>query len=234
MPGYETVLLFLASLLIGATILGTVRRGRFRLCRMFLLFLVTVFVTDVLPEFWPETFYNQDFWLVRESLHNVMRFAAALELAYFAFRSFPGARSTSRSLLLLLLTTTLASVLGASWGFASLPVWEEIIGQIQLPQLIGVVWLLMGIAVLILWYRLPVDRFHKAILLGWIPYLLIFSAGLKIAVLYDWETSIPWVNYVTTGAYFLLLTYLARAAWAPAGAHVRAPAPLGVPASQVG
>jgi hypothetical protein len=234
MPGYETVLLFLALLLIGATIVGVVKRGRLRLCRMFLLFLVTVFVTDVLAEFWPDRFWNKDFYLVRETLHNVLRYAVALEIAYFAFRSFPGARSTARSLLLLLLTTTLASVLGASWEFARLPDFAEIIGQIQLPQLIGVVWLLMGISVLILWYRLPVDRMHKAILLGWIPYLLIFSAGLKLAAVYDWNTYIPWVNYVTTGAYFLLLTYWARAAWAPAGAHVRAPAPLTVPASQAG
>jgi hypothetical protein len=235
MPGYETVLLFLALLLIGATIVGTVKRGRFRLCRMFLLFLVTVFVTDVLAEFWPDPFYTRDFWLIRESLHNMLRYAVALELAYFAFRSFPGARSTARNLLLVLLVTTLGSVIAASWGLSSLPNFQEIIGQIQLPQLIGVMWLLMGIAGLILWYRLPVDRMHKSILLGWVPFLLIFSGGVKLAEAYDWTPSIiPWVNYVTTGAYFLLLTYWARAAWAPAGAHVRAPAPLPVPASQVG
>ena len=233
MPGYETVLLFLALLLIGATIVGIVKRGRLRPCRMFLLFLVTVFLTDVLPHFWPETFWNQTFYLVRESLHNVLRFAVALELAYFAFRSFPGARSTARALLLLLLSTTLASVLAASSEFAR-PEYETIIGEIQLPQLIGVVWLLMGIAALILWYRLPVDRMHKAILLGWIPYLLIFSAGLKLAAVYGWKQYIPLVNYVTSGAYFLLLAYWAHAAWAPAGATARAPAPLTLPVSQAG
>ncbi len=234
MPGYDTLLLFLTSLLIGAMIVGIVRRGRFRLCRMFMLFLVTVLLTDVLAEFWPERFWNKDFYLIRESVHNVLRFAVALEIAYFAFRKFPGARSTARALLFMLLSTTLFTVLAASWEFARLPVFDEIIGHIQLPQLIGVVWLLMGIAALILWYRLPVDRMHKAILLGWVPYLLIFSAGLKLAAVLGWETNIAWVNYVTTGAYFLLLTYWARAAWAPAGAHARAAAPVAVPAGQIG
>ena len=126
----------------------------------------------------------------------------------------------------MLLSTTLFTVLAASWEFVKLPDFEEIIEQIQLPQLIGVVWLLMGIAILILWYRLPVDRMHKAILMGWIPYLLIFSGGLKLAEIYGWGTTIPWVNYVTSGAYFLLLTYWARAAWAPAGATARATFPL--------
>ena len=50
MPGYETVLLFLALLLIGVTTVGIVKRGRFRFCRMFLLFLVTVLLTDVLAD----------------------------------------------------------------------------------------------------------------------------------------------------------------------------------------
>ena len=139
MPGYETVLLFLALLLIGVTTVGIVKRGRFRLCRMFLLFLVTVLLTDVLPVLWEERFWTGDFYLIRESVHNVLRFAVALELAYFAFRSFPGARSTARALLFMLLATTLFSVLAASWEFSRLPAYDEIIGQIQLPQLIGVV-----------------------------------------------------------------------------------------------
>jgi hypothetical protein len=231
----DYVLLFLTMLLIGATIVGIVKRGRFRLCRMFLLFLVAVFVTDALAIFW-ERLWIGDVWLWREALHNVLRYAVAFELAYFAFRSFPGARSTARALLLLLLSTTLFSVVFAVWEFSKSIAtnYDEIIGQIQLPQLIGVIWLLMGISIVILWYRLPVDRMHKAILLGWIPYLLIFSVGLERAAAWGWRTNIELVNYFTTGAYFLLLAYWTHAAWAPAGATARAPAPLTVPVSQVG
>src|SRR5262245_55216110 len=218
---YDFALTYLGILLVGVTILGIVKRGRLRLCRMFVLFLVVVCVTDILPTLWEAQFYTKDFWLFRESLHNVLRFAVALELAYFAFRSFPGARSTARALLLFLLVTTLASVLWASWEFRRLPEFFEIIGQIQLPQLMGIIWLLTGIALLILWYRLPVDRMHKAILLGWVPYLLIFTFGLKLAAAYGWNEVIPKVNYVTTGAYFLLLGFWAVAAWAPAGAQAR-------------
>src|SRR5262245_22309663 len=95
---YEKVLFFLTLPLIAVTVAGVVKRGRLRLCRMFLLFLVLVFLTDMLPVFWPKTFWTQAYYFPRESLHNVLRFAVALELAYFAFRSFPGARSTARSL----------------------------------------------------------------------------------------------------------------------------------------
>jgi hypothetical protein len=234
------LLFFLTLLLIGVTVAGVVKRGRLRLCRMFLLFLVVVFLTEILPVFWPEKFWNQAYYLKREPLLNVFRFAVALELAYFAFRSFPGARSTARLLLLLLLTTTLAFVVLSTWEMSKLqlPEYNVIIAQIQLPHLIGVVWLLLGITMLILWYRLPVDRMHKAILLGWVPFLIVFSLGLRLsfdpdaAFLFGWKPSIEQVNAFTSGAYFLLLTYWARAAWSPVGAQARFREPLTVPARQ--
>jgi hypothetical protein len=227
---YDIVLTYLGTLLVGATILGIVKRGRLRLCRMFVLFLVVVCLTDILPTLWPQ-FYTKDFWLIRESLHNVLRFLVALEIAYFAFRSFPGARSTARALLLFLLMTTLAAVLWAIWESPSLPDYSEILGKINPRQLMGIIWLLAGIAMLVLWYRLPVDRMHKAILLGWVPYLFIFTFGLERAG-DRWNEIIPIANFFSVVAYFLLLTYWARAAWAPAGAHARFREPLTVPARQ--
>jgi hypothetical protein len=231
---YEKVLFFLTLLLYGVTVAGVVKRGRLRLCRMFLLFLVVVLLTDIPPVFWPEKFWNQRYYLPRESLHNVLRFAVLLEIFYFAFRSFPGARSTARLLLLFLLAPTLIIVGGPGWEMSrqSPEYWEEIIRNVQLSQLIGVVWLLLGITMLILWYRLPVDRMHKAILLGWLPYLIVFSLGQHVAYIRGWKTNIEQISYFTNGAYFLLLTYWARAAWAPAGVHARFPEPLTVPARQ--
>jgi hypothetical protein len=106
--------------------------------------------------------------------------------------------------------------------------------RLQPRLLYGTIWLLTGIAALILWYRLPVDSMHKAILLGWVPYLLIFTAGLNLAEAYGWDELIPKVNYVHITAYYLLLVYWARAAWAPVGVQARASAKMAVPASQAG
>jgi len=231
---YEQVLLFVALLPVSAIVAGVVRRGRWPVCRMFLLFLLVVLLTDLLPTIWPERFYTKSFWLIRESLHNGLRFAVALELAYRTFRSFPGARSTARALLLFLVASTLAVVLSATWGMPSVPEFSAIFTELQPRLLFGTLWLLTGIAALILWYRLPVDPMHKAILLGWVPYLLVFSVGLKLLADLGWDRWLPALNYVNATAYFLLLIYWARAAWAPAGAPARAPAPLGFPASQTG
>jgi hypothetical protein len=66
-----------------------------------------------------------------------------------------------------------------------------------------------------------VDRFHKAILTGFVPYLLVFTIGLNAIDSYGWSDSVrKTVNYVHTSAYILLLAYWARAAWAPLTAPV--------------
>jgi len=81
---------------------------------------------------------------------------------------------------------------------------------------------------LILWYRLPVDAFQKAILVGWVPYLLVFSAALNYVGDYGKEF-IAATNYVHTLAYLGLLLFWARAAWQPARVAVVRPVPATTP-----
>jgi hypothetical protein len=86
----------------------------------------------------------------------------------------------------------------------------------------GTVWLLTGIAAVVLWYRLPVDRFHKAILTGLVPYLLVFAIGLNAIETSNWSTRIvETANYFHVLAFQLLVAYWAWAAWAPFRAPVR-------------
>src|SRR5713226_3351038 len=87
-------------------------------------------------------------------------------------------------------------------------------GRIQPRLLNGTIWLFAAIAATILWYRLPVDPFHKAILIGFVPYLLIFTTGLNILDSYGWDLRTS-VNYAQVGAYVALMAYWAHAAWSP-------------------
>ncbi len=231
---YDHFLMASSGILFSAILAGVVRRGRLRICLLFVLFVAVVYLADLLPHLWPVKFYTSRFWLVRESLINVLRFGVALELAYHVFRAFPGARSTARGLLLLMVGITLVAVLWASWELPGLPLYSEILSRLQPRLLYGTMGLLTVIATLILWYRLPVDPMHKAILLGWPPYLLVFMVVLDRAAAYGWDEYLPKMSFVYTTAYLLLLAYWARAAWAPAGVQARAPDPLGVPAGQTG
>jgi hypothetical protein len=99
-----------------------------------------------------------------------------------------------------------------------------LVNKVQPRVISASVWLFTALAALILWYRIPVDSFQKAILLGWVPYLLIFSAALNYVGDYGPQFR-ELSNYVHTLAYLGLLVFWARAAWAPAGVRVSAAKP---------
>lgn len=220
-------------------LVGLFLRRRFRACYSFVFYLMVILAGDLLLLLGPrhidqgswlfgllgaKGFYSRRFWLIHQATINVARFAVALELGYRTFRSFPGARATARGVLLVLVTVTLVSVVAVTPQVSAIDPDDQvnqIIGRLQPRVLNGTVWLLTGIAALILWYRLPVDRFHKAILIGLVPYLLVFTIGLNAIDSHGWTDAARRArNYVDTSAYLLLLAYWVRAAWAP----VRSPA----------
>src|SRR2546426_1070169 len=58
--------------------------------------------------------------------------------------------------------------------------YQDII-QIYQPQLqTAVIWIITAITLLIAWYRVPVHAVHRAILIGFAAYLLIFTTLLNV------------------------------------------------------
>lgn len=207
----------LASML--ALLTGLMVRHRFDVAYTFTIYLAVVFVTEVLSLAWPATFYRREFYLHKENAINALRFGVALELMYRTFRAFPSAHRTARAVVLALVSVALVIVLAAT---GDQPDAYTLVNKVQPRVISASVWLFTALAALILWYRLPVDSFHKAILLGWVPYLLIFSAALNYVGEYG-QQFITLTNYIHTLAYLSLLIYWARAAWAPVAVHVSAP-----------
>lgn len=215
-----------AALLSLGIVVGLAVRHRVGVCLTFVPYLIGVALVDLLVLRWPSYFYTQWFWLGSQTLVNLLRFAVALELTYRTFRAFPSARGTARFALLLVLLATLVLVVGGTrdaeplQGGGASP--GHVISRVQPRILNGTIWLLAAVAALILWYRLPVHPFHKAILTGLVPYLLIFTTALNLLETQGWQLRKD-VNYFYTGAYCLLLTFWAWAAWRRVEAPVRAP-----------
>jgi hypothetical protein len=87
--------------------------------------------------------------------------------------------------------------------------------------------MLTVLAGLVLWYRLPLGPLPKAILLGYAPYLLVFTIGMSLLFGTGHPQIRAWVGYIDTAAFFLLVNYWCRVAWrtAPEASQVhRAPA----------
>jgi hypothetical protein len=206
---------------------GVVVRRRVGVCWTFVPYLGVIVATDLLVLIWPEHFYRQWFWFGSQLVINVLRFALALEMTYKTFRAFPSARVTARGVLFVLLLITLVIVFAGTSDLEpaeGAPALGPLISRVQARVVNGALWLLSAIAGLVLWYRLPVHPFHKAILIGYVPYLLVFTVSLNLIESQGWDIRTQ-VNYLHTSAFLAVLMYWTMAAWRRAEAPVRAPDP---------
>jgi len=211
MTSLQVLIAHAVKILVLLTLAGIVARHRARLCWSFLAYLACVLAANTLVSFWPERFFAGWFWMLQAAVYDALKMAIAVELAYRTFRAFPAARATARRVLFLLLLGTSLALVGVPRDLSYPAVFVELEPRI----LTGTIWLLNGLALLVVWYRVPLHRYHKAILLGFVPYLLIFVALLKMLRHFGWET-LPLVQSAEPAAYMLLVGWWAYAAWEPA------------------
>ncbi len=83
-------------ILICAILAGLVARRRAASCWSFVAYLAAVAVSDLLIAVWPERFFRKDFWILKESVHNLLKLAVALELMVRIFQPFPSAYAVAR------------------------------------------------------------------------------------------------------------------------------------------
>ena len=190
-------------------LVGIVWRGRAHLCWCFVAYLGTVLVCNTLFSFWPDRFLTDWFWILQHGLYDALKMGIAVELGFRIFQAFPQAQATARRLLFVLLVATSAALIG-------LPVAAgvgDIVLEWQPRVLTGMIWLMNGLALLITWYRVPVHPYHKAILLGFVSYLMVFTTMLTLLGRYDWLMRV--VQSAEPAAYMLLMAFWTWGAWKP-------------------
>jgi len=216
MAPVEKLVVCVVILLLAACLAGLFIRGRTGLCVSFTLYLGAVFLSDTLILIWPQRFHSWDFWVVKESVHNLLKFAIALELTVRTFRAFPAARKTVNALMLGVLVLLLAVLVLTRLSVGAMPLEvgrpQELAFNLQPYVLAGTLWLFIAISALILWYRLPVVPLHKALLLGFVPYLLIFTVAINLLRAFGGNARVV-AGYTKNVAYQVLLAYWVYAAW---------------------
>lgn len=208
MTATQRAILILSVALVAAAVAGVVYRRRYRLWSSFAVYLMVVMLASAGQAFWPATFHTPAFWQIKETTYVALRFAMAAELAVRTFRSFPGAQAVLHKMVLFILLGTLVALLVAPAGHG----YTSFIGELQPRVLNGSVWILTAIAGLILWYRLPVHPFHKAVLLAYVPYVLVFTAAMSYLGDAGWQRARP-VLYLNQLAYVVLLVFWNVAIW---------------------
>ena len=190
-------------------LVGILTRRRAHLCWSFVAYLTAVLVCNSLVSFWPEHYFKPWFWILQHGLYDALKMAMAVELGFRTFQDFPRAQYTARKLLFGLLIATSVALIGIPVGST----YGVVVLEWQPRVLTGTIWLMNGLAILITWYRVPVHAYHKALLLGFVPYLLVFTTVLSLLRQHGWE--LPYVRSAEPAAYMLLMGFWAWASWRP-------------------
>jgi hypothetical protein len=169
-------------------------------------------------------------WTLLQVVGAALRFGVALELTYCIFGAFPAAAVIARRVMLVILVATAVTAMTA----APLDAIYTRMHAESIPRMASAaIWMLTALAGLVLWYRLPLAPLPRAILMGFAPYLLVFTIGLSL--LHDPESARVrvWVGYLDPLAYFILMNYWLRVAWRTAAESPKLPAPAGRPPTAV-
>ena len=198
-------------ILICTTLAGLIARRRVASCWVFVAYLAAVAVSDLLIALFPHRFWRQDFWIAKENVLNLLKLAVGLELLVRIFQPFPSAYAAARRAVLLVVAGLGALVWVSLAGGTD---YTAVVGRLHPHVTDGTVWLFVALGGYCLWYHLPLDSLHKAILIGLVPYLLVYSVVMRAVVSLGWESG--WVfNRTAPTAYLVLLAYWAYVAWRP-------------------
>jgi hypothetical protein len=212
MSGSEIFFAHLLKLGMLAVLVGLVARRRAHLCWSFVAYLVWALVCNSLISFWPDQFFRQWFYVLMYGVADALKLAIAAELTYRTFRAFPGAAARVRVLLLPVFLVPALFVSKVPSGVS----YVEFLGQYQPQVQTAVIWIMTAITLLIAWYRVPVHAMHRAILIGFAAYLLIFTTLLNVLRHFGFDNVRAFIGMADGYAYLLLLMGWAYAAWVPA------------------
>jgi hypothetical protein len=209
-PQAQVVALLNAALLT-ATLVGLYIRRRDSLCRSFAAYLAVALVCNRLVSVWPQMFFAEWFWGLKESLYSAFKLAVAMELALLTFSQFPRARR-------LMLTWSVAVVaLALLLQLAPHEMGVGYVAQltVAMPRgQIGLLCLLATFVFLAFFYRVPIHPFHRGVLAGFALYLV---ASAVLWTLQRWLGADAYIYLAALdpAAYAASVGVWAWAAWRP-------------------
>ena len=209
MSAWDLVRSWTVIFMIAVVLTGLGVRRRLTACITFVAYLGVVAMSDVLIVTWPAQFFRQSFWILKESVLNLLKLGIGLELMARIFRHFPGAYAAARGVVALVVAG-LGLMVWSSLGKGV--EYRAVVGTLTPIVLDATVWLFVALGAASLWYHLPLDSIHKAILIGLVPYLLFFSVALRALGAMGWERGDVF-NSAAPIAYLAMIVYWAAVAW---------------------
>ena len=154
--------------------------------------------------------YTWNGFMIHSVVMAALRFGVALELTRCIFGAFPGAAATARrAMFAILLVTAFVAFVMANPSATYTRVHAEAVPRLGAT----VIWILTALAGLALWYRLPLAPLPRAILIGYAPYMLLYTVALSLLFSAEAQPYRSLIGYVDSGTFMLLVAYWIRVAW---------------------
>lgn len=207
MQAFHRVLAVVGLLLLFALFVGVVHRRKATQCSAFSAYITAALVFGILILSFPGAYTPQAF-LIKQGIYDALLFAMAIELSVRVFAAFKGVADRVRTLLGVAVLVSTASV------FLLTPqnVRYADLARYQPGITTAGVWCLAFVALLIVWYQIPVPAFTRAIILGYVPYLVVFVVCVDLIGRLGWA-AVQGINVANALAYDAVAGYWVYAAW---------------------
>lgn len=214
----------LSGLQLVALFCVLILRRHYQRMPLFTIYVGGVTLSNAIYAFHP----TWETWMLHQVVTAALRFGLALELTRCIFGAFPAAAVTARRVMLVILVFTAVTAVTTAPPDA---IYTRMHAE-SIPRMASAaIWMLTALAGLVLWYRLPLAPLPRAILMGYAPYLLVFTIGMSLLFNAAAPQVRVLVGYVDPLAFFVLVHYWVRVAWRTAPESARLPPPPGSPAT---
>jgi len=172
MPTIQYAVTVISGLLLAALIVALVRRRRYRYGYFFTTYVAAQLLVNISYFFRPTMFADWASWGTKEITYALLRLAILAETVALIFRVLPRAKARAQMLILIAIAALVGALARPSDSTSSYSVIRDLTSRFSYLT----VWSLIAILALVAWYRVPLLRFHKAILHGLLWLLLAYFA----------------------------------------------------------
>jgi hypothetical protein len=193
--------------IMALVVIALFSNGRARQCLAFSVYITVATGFGVLILAFPSR-YTPGVFQVKQGIYDALLLGMAIELSIKVFGAFSGVAQRVRAILA-------AAVIGSTGViFLLTPANARYtdLARYQPGITTGGIWCLAFVAVLIVWYQIPVPTFTRAIILGYVPYLVVFVVCVDMIGRLGWG-AIDGINVANAVAYDAVAGYWLYSAW---------------------
>jgi hypothetical protein len=153
-------------------------------------------------------YYTPEAFTIKQGIYDSLLFGMSLDLAHRTFAAFRGIADRVRAFLGITVMVSSAAVLFLT---PSNPEYVNV-ARFQPGITTAGIWCLTFVALLIVWYQIPVPPFTRAIILGAVPYWVVFVICVDLIGRLGWG-AIRHINVLNALCFDIVAAYWAFAAW---------------------